>query len=164
MPFGNGRGHRRNNGHARGRIESRKHAFGKNLCGETVHGSLQRDMLDNQTCIPAASAPGAEKSVSNYQELENLKQQTKTLLDRMDSILSRINTLSHKETPKSKSKNKACVIESKCAGCGICLNSCSRGAITLKNTARIIIEKCTGCGVCVNACPNEALFLKKYEN
>jgi pyruvate formate lyase activating enzyme len=45
-------------------------------------------------------------------------------------------------------------IKSRCAGCGICLDECKAGALSLKNHD-IIRDTliCTGCGHCVEACP-----------
>ncbi len=55
---------------------------------------------------------------------------------------------------------KAQVDSSKCAGCGLCADSCVRGAITLDGVAIINRDICTGCGKCVDACPIGALSLK----
>lgn len=54
---------------------------------------------------------------------------------------------------------KAVVDEGKCTGCGICVDACPPGAISMDGTARISIAKCTGCGACVEVCLNKAITL-----
>jgi len=47
--------------------------------------------------------------------------------------------------------------ESKCTGCGVCVQACPEKAITVERVATIHLESCTGCGACVAECPNEAI-------
>jgi len=45
-----------------------------------------------------------------------------------------------------------------CAGCGLCLNSCPKNAISIHlNKARIDDSRCIGCQNCVNVCPLNAI-------
>ncbi|KQC08651.1 MAG: hypothetical protein APR62_04270 [Smithella sp. SDB] len=53
------------------------------------------------------------------------------------------------------------VDESKCTGCGICVEVCPVGAITIDKVAKIDKERCAGCGICVNECPNNAIDMKR---
>ena len=64
------------------------------------------------------------------------------------------------QTQTSKQSAKAVVDEDKCAGCGICVDVCPQGAITMDRVAKIDINKCIGCGICVNECPRSAISLK----
>lgn len=60
--------------------------------------------------------------------------------------------------------------ESKCTGCGKCVEVCPVEAMALvsagdphhpkKKKARLLADICLGCGVCVRACPEESLHLK----
>ena len=62
------------------------------------------------------------------------------------------------------------IAESKCTGCGKCVEVCPVEAMALvsagdplrkkKKKARLEEEICLGCGVCVRACPEESLQLK----
>ena len=51
------------------------------------------------------------------------------------------------------------VDESKCVGCGACVDVCPNGAITLDDVAKIDESKCIECGACVDACPQGAISL-----
>ncbi len=53
------------------------------------------------------------------------------------------------------------VDESKCTGCGLCVDVCSVGAITLETVAKIDAGLCRSCGVCIDECPVEAIFAEK---
>jgi 2-oxoacid:acceptor oxidoreductase delta subunit (pyruvate/2-ketoisovalerate family) len=59
-----------------------------------------------------------------------------------------------------KQSAKAVVDEDKCAGCGICVDVCPQGVITMDRVAKIDVNKCIGCGICVNECPRSAISLK----
>jgi len=51
------------------------------------------------------------------------------------------------------------VDEEKYHGCGICVNICPTGALTVNDIAVIKAQRCTGCGACVTVCPFEAISL-----
>ena len=51
------------------------------------------------------------------------------------------------------------VDDSLCTGCGICVEACNRGAISLQGNAAVIDETlCTSCGRCVDVCPTGAII------
>jgi uncharacterized protein len=46
----------------------------------------------------------------------------------------------------------------KCIGCGVCIENCNAGAISLENgKAAINSEKCEGCAMCIAVCENKAV-------
>lgn len=54
------------------------------------------------------------------------------------------------------------VDEDLCTGCGICVESCPSGAITMRGrTAEIEAGLCTSCGTCAQDCPQGAIY--EYE-
>jgi electron transport complex protein RnfB len=51
------------------------------------------------------------------------------------------------------------VDEALCAGCGLCVEHCQFGALSLEDIVSVDRIRCVGCGLCVSACPDEALSL-----
>ncbi len=57
-----------------------------------------------------------------------------------------------------------------CIGCGLCIESCSFGAIEAQKVeglgyrAQNISALCKGCGVCAVACPQQAIEMKHFNN
>ena len=51
------------------------------------------------------------------------------------------------------------VDEVACGACGLCVDECQFGALSLAEIARVDRVRCVGCGVCVVACPEGALGL-----
>jgi len=53
------------------------------------------------------------------------------------------------------------VDEDLCVACGICLDSCEFGALSLDDVLQVDQVRCVGCGLCVPVCPEEALSLTR---
>jgi NAD-dependent dihydropyrimidine dehydrogenase PreA subunit len=53
----------------------------------------------------------------------------------------------------------AIVNKDECIACGICVDACAQGAITVDDVAIIDPELCVDCGACVDECPNNAISL-----
>ncbi len=51
------------------------------------------------------------------------------------------------------------VNEDMCVGCGVCVDDCPVGAITLKKNRKAVIneDECIRCGRCHDVCPREAV-------
>ena len=51
------------------------------------------------------------------------------------------------------------VDEAACVACGLCVERCQFGALTVEAVAVVDNQRCVGCGVCTLACPDRALRL-----
>lgn len=62
---------------------------------------------------------------------------------------------------EDKGKRATAVIHREtCTGCGVCVDVCPNGAISLQNgLAQVRDDVCTGCGTCVPPCPAGAIAL-----
>jgi len=58
-----------------------------------------------------------------------------------------------------ETKNMPWINEDLCVGCGVCVDDCPVGAITLKEDQKAIIneDECIRCGRCHDVCPQEAV-------
>lgn len=59
--------------------------------------------------------------------------------------------------------NTVKIDESKCTGCGLCVDVCPVKAITVDGVAKIDEGLCAGCCVCMDECPNDAIYRAKKE-
>lgn len=81
-------------------------------------------------------------------------------------VLTRLKSLP--QPAKNWAHNFYAVVDnSKCVGCGICVEKCQMNAISMNDqigcTATISSDSCIGCGNCVAFCPSKALKLVKIE-
>ena len=55
--------------------------------------------------------------------------------------------------------------ESKCTGCGECVDICPAEVLTMENEKSKVaqIEECLGCESCVETCPEDAITLSGEE-
>jgi heterodisulfide reductase subunit A len=58
------------------------------------------------------------------------------------------------------------VDETKCSGCGTCIEMCAYNAITKneKGLAQVTSAVCKGCGVCGASCPERAITMRHFTN
>jgi len=55
------------------------------------------------------------------------------------------------------------VDETLCTSCGVCVEACPFGALSINGGAIVSWKKCMGCGVCTGQCPTKAIVLIRDE-
>ena len=60
-------------------------------------------------------------------------------------------------------KKLAFVDQKTCVACGVCMNACPKGAISIYRGCYAVVEegKCVGCGLCGKACPAGCITVKE---
>jgi len=102
----------------------------------------------------SAPQPQAQKPAQGN-KLTQLKQQAETLSRQMQETQRQIQEMENQE-----GQPVAIVNAEQCTGCGVCVEICPFGAISLNaNQATVDEALCTGCGLCVKECPNSAISL-----
>lgn len=108
-----------------------------------------------QGAVPGLPATPGFLSASN--ELAMLRQQAEEMVRLKQQIHERIRQLER----RGKTKTTAAIGDpEKCMGCGLCVEICPVGAISLENGSAVVDEgACTACGLCVAQCPNGAISM-----
>jgi len=92
------------------------------------------------------------------QELAALKAQARVVEEQLAALNERMGQIGQDATT---SRLVAVVDADQCTGCGLCIQVCPAGAITVNAMATIDVGRCTACGQCVAECPQGAIALKK---
>ncbi len=62
----------------------------------------------------------------------------------------------------ARANYRAAVDAEKCTGCGICVDRCQVGAMSMNDGDAVVdLERCIGCGLCVTGCPCDAARLDR---
>jgi predicted Fe-Mo cluster-binding NifX family protein/ferredoxin len=112
----------------------------------------------------ANSTPGLQTQATpqpqpdSAQVLAALKAQARAVAEQLAALNERMGQIRQDVTPR---RLIAAIEADQCTGCGLCIQVCPPGAITVNGKAKIDASKCTACGECVAECPQGAIALKK---
>ena len=106
--------------------------------------------------MPAVKPGAGVAPLSPAADLESLKAQAKAMEEQLRAVNEQI---AGAQGAVSASSLIAVVDTEKCVACGVCVDACPAGAISVNDSAEVDREKCTGCGSCVTECPQDALSL-----
>ena len=107
----------------------------------------------------------AERLVLNFmQRMSGIATQTNIYAKKLKDFKTKILD-TRKTTPGLRLIEKMAVKidDTKCTGCGVCINYCNFDAIELKDhSAMIKEENCVECNACVYVCPKQAINILSY--
>ncbi|MBN2262073.1 MAG: 4Fe-4S binding protein [Prolixibacteraceae bacterium] len=156
----NGFNRQRRKGSERGAVNSRRTLFCVcNHCGYTMahtRGLPCREMICPYCKISLVSGMPSqiESNVSVANNVEGLT-------PRLAKTMKNENAVKKEQSEKESTQNAIAipvVDAQKCTGCGICVDACKRGAISLvKGIAHISPDLCVNCRLCVRKCPVGAI-------
>jgi ferredoxin len=101
--------------------------------------------------------PTPQPQPDSTQELAILKAQARALDEQLAALSERMGQMQN-----ARVRRLVAVVDAdQCIGCGLCVQVCVAGAITINGAAKIDVGKCTACGQCVAECPRGAIALRK---
>ena len=112
----------------------------------------------------ANSAPGLQPQPipqpqpDSVQELAALKAHARAVEEQLAALNQRIGQTRQDATVP---RLVAVVDTDRCTACGLCVQVCPAGAITVNAVAAIDVGRCNACGQCVAECTQEAIALRK---
>jgi ferredoxin len=126
--------------------------------------------------VGTSIGPSELRPESPDREVEMLRVQAEAMMAQLQTINARISEIQRgkvsalagvvdaqsreEESIDTERERRIAVVDlERCAGCGVCAETCPEGAITVENIAMIDSQKCTGCGWCIDECPTEAIAL-----
>ena len=124
-------------------------------------GRRRRIWTERETGPPPWPRPGNTRSSRDEErsedDVEALKRKSRAIEARLRHVRVRIREIEQGHTTV---RYQAVVDPEKCAGCGVCLDACPTGALSLEEIARIDPKRCIGCGRCLEVCPQGAISLR----
>ena len=113
--------------------------------------------------VPAEPAPAAypqsapQPETDASQEIAALKAQAHAVAEQLAALNAQISRIGEEATTR---RLVAVVDTERCTACGLCVEVCAAGAITVDAVAAIDAGRCTACGQCVTECPQGAVSLR----
>ncbi|MEA3221913.1 MAG: NifB/NifX family molybdenum-iron cluster-binding protein [Thermodesulfobacteriota bacterium] len=97
----------------------------------------------------------SQGKLSKEETIESLKKRAQDLEDQKAQLEKQI-----KDVQESKASGVVAEVDAgMCSGCGICVDACPVGAITMNDVAIVNKEICNGCGICEQECPVDAITM-----
>ncbi|MFZ5833436.1 MAG: NifB/NifX family molybdenum-iron cluster-binding protein [Planctomycetota bacterium] len=101
--------------------------------------------------------PAPQPQPDSAQELAVLKAQARAVEEQLANLNERMGQMQN-----ATARRLVAVVDAdQCSACGLCVQVCAAGAITVNGAAKIDVGKCTACGQCVAQCPQGAIALRK---